>query len=119
MKTLLIAVFFLLPQIAQAQFEQKSLRNITNDVFSNVQGYVDQYGKSDGMNYVMGASSKYLDANITRTMIDLALTGHPVISGWKREEDRFLKSILVEDKYITTVAYVPALNLVIIIYVEK
>ena len=83
-----------------------------------MQGYVEEYGEENNMTYAIGVSNEHLDPSLTRTMIDLALTGHPVVRGWEREGERFLKSIYVSNKYVVTLAYIQSNSVVMIIYVE-
>lgn len=108
MKTLLTAILLLTATTAQAQFQHQSVQYYANEVFENVQGYIDEYGEQDGIPYARGFTSEHMDFGLVRTMVGLATTTNrnvELLNSWRKVDNGYQYSVVIDRKYAVVIMY--------------
>src|SRR5690554_2995934 len=108
MKTLLTAILLLTAATAHAQFQHQSVQSYVNEVFENVQGYIDEYGERDGMPYARGFTSKHMDFELVRTMVGLATTTNrnvELFESWSKTDNGYNYTVVIDRKYVVLIRY--------------
>lgn len=121
MKTLLTAILLLTATTAHAQFQHQSVQSYVNEVFENVQGYIDEYGERDGTPYARGFTSKHMDFELVRTMVGFATTANrnvELFESWSKTDNGYNYSVVIDRKYAVVIMYHTQSKGLVIAYTE-
>jgi hypothetical protein len=118
MKYSILLVLMLFPVTVQAQFDDAVVQSYANEVFENVQGYIEEYGEIDGIPYVSGRVNEHINFSFVRTMVGMiVVTNNNIVllNTWQKEKKGIYSyTVIIDRKYVVTLMYHNAGKMIIV-----